>query len=259
MTKKMARVTLAGKELPLLPSSRPTRPAFRPRQLLAGLRYRLLGWVSPRQKAPPSKILKNIAGRDDDFKQLSFTFAVIALSAKLACAGGPLTPEKYLAFRSSFPLKGGICGKIRSLFMLACDNPTPVEHYVTQIKYTFPGNRELFSSLLDRLFAIAAADGEVSREEERLLAQIAHQLDISASEYSATLSRHVRPLKAHEVLGVSKRTKGNALKQRYRELLQRYHPDRYAGDELSPEVELMLKLKTSEINKAYRALSRRAA
>jgi DnaJ like chaperone protein len=243
----------------VLPSNSSKKHSLRPHTLLAGLRYRLYGWLGPREKAPPSKLIKNIAQRDDDFKQLSFTFAVIALSARLACADGPLTQEKYIAFRSSFPLKGGICGKIRSLFMLACDNPTPFEHYVTQIKYSFPGRSELFLSLLDRLFSIAAADGTVSREEERMLSQIAHQLDISAADYSSVHARHIRPPAAHEVLGVSRRAKPGILKKRYRELIQRYHPDRYAGDNLSPEVELMLKLKTSEINKAYRTLSRRAA
>ena len=61
------------------------------------------------------------------------------------------------------------------------------------------------------------------------------------------------------MLGVSRRAPAGTRKKRYRELIQRYHPDRYAGDEQSPEVELMLKLKTSEINNAYRTNYPRAA
>ncbi len=226
---------------------------------MAALRYRLHCWLAPQKKAPPRKAIKHPARRDANFRQLSFTFAVIALSAKLACIDGPLTKEKYLAFRAAFPLKGGVCNKIRSLFMLACDNDTPYEHYVTQIKYAYPKQHTLFASLVDRLFSIAGADGIISRDEERLLSHIAHQLGVSAAEYANIHAHHVRPAQAHEVLGVSRRTESSALKKRYRELLQRWHPDRFAGDELSPEVALMLQIKATEITQAYRALSRRAA
>ena len=47
--------------------------------------------------------------------------------------------------------------------------------------------------------------------------------------------------------------------ERYRELMRRYHPDRFAHQSVSPEVALLLQLKSSEINQAYRWLSKKAA
>jgi DnaJ like chaperone protein len=223
------------------------------------LHYWVFSYFDDSFDALPNDVMKRITPRDDAFRQLSFTFTVIALSARLSCMDGPPSRAKYLAFREAFPLKGGMCNKIRGLFMLACDNPTPYEHYVTQIKYLFPRRMELFSSLIDRLFSIAAADGEVSRGQERMLASIARLLEISPAEYSRLHARHTSDLKAHEVLGLEKRTGKGALKSRYRELMRRWHPDRFAGNTLSPEVALLLKLKTSEINKAYRTLSKKAA
>jgi len=204
-------------------------------------------------RQPPKK--PALVKIDNDFRQISFTFAVIALSARIACLDGELTQEKYVAFRESFPLKGGMCGKIRSLFALACDNPIPYHHYVTQIKLAFPARQDLFVSLMERLFRIAAAGGQVSSEAAYMLYDVAQRLSVSAADFNKIRHAH----SPHEVLGLEKRASPRTLKERYRELMRRYHPDRFSRDELSPEVALLLQLKTSEINEAYRRLSKKAA
>jgi len=209
-------------------------------------------------RAEPSVAVTNSV-HDDDFRQLSFTFAVIALSARIACLDGPLTPEKYIAFRESFPLQGGICGKIRSLFALACENKTPYTHYVMLIKHTFPGRQDLFLSLLERLFRIATTDGTVSLFAEQMLRDVAKTLDIGAADYARISNDHNHMAQAERVLGLGKRVSPHTLKERYIELMRRYHPDRFSGDKLSPEVEMLLKLKASEINEAYRVLRKKAA
>jgi len=228
--------------------------ALKLQQALAGLRYRLHG-----RRALPEGVRGGHIPQDDGFKHLSFTFAVIALSARVACADGMLTRDKYLAFRESFPLKGHLCGRIRSLFTLACEDPVPVERYALQIKDAFPERPELFISITERLFAIAAADGKISHEEEYLLAAIAHVLDVSPANYARMLVRYGHPAPAHTVLGIGRRATSGMVKRRYRELMRLYHPDRFAGVPLSPDIETLLKLKASEINKAYRRLSKRAA
>jgi DnaJ like chaperone protein len=231
--------------------------ALRPLPGVGGLIYRLESWSDAPPR--PAPVIEKITPRDIDFKHISFTFAVIALSARVARIDGALTGARYIAFREAFPLTGGICGKIRGLFLVACENPTPFEHYVNSIKYAFPRRMPLFTSLVDRLFRIAAADGDVSREAERMLSKVAHMLELSPADYMQIRERHRGPRKAHEVLGVKKRIKASALKKHYRELMRRWHPDHFASQDLSPEVELLLRLKASEINEAYRALSKKAA
>ncbi len=196
---------------------------------------------------------------DSDFRQLSFTFAVIALSARVACLDGELTPVKYAVFRESFPLGGGICGKIRSLFALACEDSTPYTSYIMQIKYAFPERQDLFVSLLERLFRIAAAGGAVSPEAGQMLKSMGQLLGISNAEYTRISGVHNHVVKAQRVLGVNTQVTARKLKARYHELVQRYHPDRFSGDKLSQEVQLLLKLRTTEINEAYRVLRKQAA
>jgi len=208
-----------------------------------------------------AKIVPHIPSEDDGFRNLAFTYAVIALSAKIACCDGAVTRAKYMMFRESFPLSGGICGNLRSLFTLACESPAPFEHYVAQVKYAFPQKQELFASLVDRLFRIATSDGQLSQNSEHMLARISHLLELPATSYHAIRLRYERPAQepAHRILGVKENAKSGTLKKRYRELLNLYHPDRYADHNLSPEVEHLLQLKTSEINAAYKKLSKKAA
>lgn len=230
-----------------------------PHSVAAGMRFRLQAWASLPARPPHPHVIDGLKEDDDAFRRLSFTFAVIALSARVACADGPLTREKYIAFRESFPLHGGICGTIRSLFLLACRNDTPPEHYVHQIKYLYPSQPELFRSVVERLSRIAAAAGGIGRRAEFFLADIAHGLDLTAAEYAEILHLHDRPAHARHVLGVTAGVKSAALKKRYHELMRRYHPDRYGTEELSDELRLLLRSRTSEINAAYKILSRRAA
>jgi DnaJ like chaperone protein len=232
---------------------------FRRRRLFTKMWYRLYGMTSPVGQYLSDDDAQRVAPKDMPFRELSFTYAVIALSARIACADGKLTPARYTAFRAAFPLTGGICGKLRSLFILACENPVPVEHYATQVKFTFPNQASLFLSLVERLFSIAAADGSVAPESERMLARIAHVLGISAGDYSKLRDHYCAVSDPLRVLGVDKKASAHTLKKRYHELMRRYHPDRFGGEDVSPDVAMVLMFKASEINKAYRNLSERAA
>lgn len=240
------------------------RAQRRPKWLLSGLRYRLSRLRKPVQRSAPQHVLDNIGQHDPRARQISFTFSVIALSARVACADNKLTATKYALFRESFPLEDSMCGKIRSLFILACHNQTPLDYYLSQMRHAYPGQKALLTAVVDRLFRIAAADGDISATAESLLAEIALGLDISTHNYSRLLARHLRPHKpyhgkAYHVLGLDKHARREAVKSRYYELMRRYHPDAHAGNNLSPELTLLLQLKSAEINEAYRMLAKKAA
>ncbi|MDX2113371.1 MAG: TerB family tellurite resistance protein [Alphaproteobacteria bacterium] len=224
-----------------------------PLRAISGARYQLQKLTHEPTHAP-EKAKEEAAKQPDPFRHLSFTFALIALSARIATESGNLTRDHYLAFRAAFPLSGGICGKLRKLFVLACENSAPAEHYALQVKHLFPRQMDLFISLVDRLFGVALAGGHLSKSQERMLSRIAFILDISASEYSEIYERHMSPPPPHEVLGVSKYAGRSALKKRYHALMREFHPDLHASRETSPEVALILRLKASEINAAYQAM-----
>jgi DnaJ like chaperone protein len=228
-----------------------------PRRGFSAIRY-----ASAKKNAPQPKhddaLVQAFAPKEAEFKHISFTFAIISLSAKLAMCDGKLTRESYIVFRDAFPLSGGLCPKLRKLFVLACEDPTPMEHYVSQIKHVFPRNQLLFHALTARMFAIASAHPPISKQRERFLSKLAHMLEISPAAYSALYEQHTSA-KPHHILGTDKRPSKQMLKKRYHALMQRYHPDRYAGEALSHDVAQLLSLRTAEIGAAYKALSRKAA
>lgn len=207
----------------------------------------------------PAKVSSEATSGEASEKHISFTFAAIFLSALVARADGTVSKDEYLAFRDSFPLTGGICGKIRQLFLIACQSKTPYSFHVQQIKNLFPQKKELFISLTERLFRIAVADKPLSREEERLLAKISHSLGLSPAEYGSLHDRYSRPLAPHVVMGIEKRSPREIIKKRYHALMSRYHPDRYSAISVSPEVRMILTLKTAEVNNAYNMLTRKVA
>lgn len=231
------------------------RFGFRPPMLLERLRYQL---TEEHRLTHDHEVIERLTPVDSDFRDLSFTFAVIALCAKVASAEGAISREKYLAYRDAFPLSGLLCGKLRRLFWLACRNSTPYEHYTTQIRHMFAGRRDVLHSLMERLLAIGGAEGDISRETGLLLARIGRSLGLSAQEYAELLEKQ-RMRRAHHVLGVEKSTPARQVKKRYHALMRRFHPDRFAQQQLSPELTLLLQLKSSEISQAYALLSKKAA
>lgn len=231
---------------------------LKPTRGLVALRYVTGKKAKPVQARHDEALAAAFAPKDVEFKHISFTFAIITLSAKLATAGAPLSRESYIAFRDAFPLSGGLCPKLRKLFVLACNDTTPLEHTVQQIKYAFPRNRELFQALVARLFAIAAAYPPIMRAQEVMLGKIAHMLELSPGTYAKLHEEYTKP-KPHHILGTNKKPGRQQLKKRYHTLMQRYHPDRYANEELSPEVTQLLSLRTAEISAAYRVLSKKVA
>lgn len=225
--------------------------SFRAPAILGRLRYQLLP-ETVENRSPT--LVQSLTPREHDFRDMSFTFAVIALCAKVAFADGKLSREKYVAFRAAFPLSGALCPRLRKLFLLACQNQTPFEHYASQIKQLFAVRHDVFISLMQRLFSIACAEGTPSKEADLLLAKIARALGISAADYSRLRERHIAP-RPQDVLGIDKKTSAKQLKKHYHALMRRWHPDRYASQHLSPEVALLLKLKVSEINQAYKQMT----
>ena len=238
--------------------STPRKVTRAPRRLLIGLRYHISGiWEEVCNENPQRTRIKT--PKETQLRNLSFTYAVIALSARVARSDNGLTRERYIAFRDAFPLQDNMCDKIRELFMLACEDATPTEYYTAQIMQLFPKQHALRALIISRLFAIACADGTLSKADDWKLARISHLLGISAMRYSQIRTQQFEKKTPHELLGVEEKAPLSAIKKRYRELMQRYHPDRYAGNKISQELEMLLQLRSSEINDAYGQMSKRAA
>ena len=65
---------------------------------------------------------------------------------------------------------------------------TGYEPYAKQISEIFKGNMNVLEEVINILFYIAEADGNVSQDEEAMIANIAHIFGLSQKQYESIRS-----------------------------------------------------------------------
>ena len=132
--------------------------------------------------------------------------------------------------------------------------------------------------MLDFLFSIADADGEVTFQEQSLLRTISNRLGINARDFLSIMARHVAgnfggfggghgtggsgssrsssstgyTKDPYKVLGLDSSATDEEIKKAYRRLAMKYHPDKVEG--LGEEVKKNAEAQFREINEAYETL-----
>ena len=139
-------------------------------------------------------------------RQVAFSVAMIALSAKMAKADGVVTGEEVAAFRGLFRMEAGEAGNVARLFDLAKRDVAGFESYAARIAGIYSGDRQGLEDVIDGLFAIARADGAVHEAELRYLKVVAEIFGIDAHGFERIAARHVIPEEGdpYIILGVSR-------------------------------------------------------
>lgn len=104
--------------------------------------------------------------------------------------------------------------------------------------------------LLHVIFGIAAADGEIKEDEIQAIKLISDYLGIYRSDFENIQAIFIpNNYQAYKILGVSPSDDIETIKKAYRELANKYHPDRVAN--LGPEIQKLAEEKFKAINEAY--------
>ena len=107
--------------------------------------------------------------------------------------------------------------------------------------------------LIDFLFGIAAADGEVHPEELKLINHIAVQLGISSADYTSIEAMVIPKTDwAYDVLEVTPAASVEDIKKAYRKMAVKYHPDKVSY--LGEEVQQAANEKFKKVNEAYQVI-----
>lgn len=133
-------------------------------------------------------------------------------------------------------------------------------------------NKLLGKSILKRrqfisfLIQLAFVDKGISSEEDKVLRDIATQLNISAEVYDAIVNslkqkmksnqETMTPKKAYEILGVKESDDMNTVKKAYRKLVREYHPDIISSQDKDESYIEEATAKTQEINQAYQVIKK---
>ncbi len=194
-------------------------------------------------------------------KQVAFSVAMIALSAKMAKADGIVTQNEVRAFQEIFDVPRNQTRNVARLYDLAKRDVAGFETYaqrMAQLCGSGHSNCMMLEDILDGLFHIAKADGVVHEREGIFLHRIAQIFRIDEAHYEAIMARHVN-LGAGDpyiVLGIERGKPFEEVRKRYRKLVSDNHPDRLIARGLPQEFIKIATTRVAAINAAYEMIER---
>ncbi len=129
----------------------------------------------------------------------------------------------------------------------------PIQDVALQIRVNLDYSARL--ELLHLLFNIGKADGELSKDELRVILQIADGMGISAADTASIQNMFVDNTDAaYKVLEIDSSASDEEIKKAYRKMAMRYHPDKVSH--LGPEFQKGANEKFQKVNEAYEKLKK---
>lgn len=197
-----------------------------------------------------------VAGGDeaeDATKRIAFTIAVIALGAKMAKADGKVTRDEVDAFKRVFRIPPEEAKNVGRVFDQARRDVRGFEPYARQISGMFADNPVVLEELLNGLFHIARADGEIAAEELAYLQQVSQIFGFDSDRWERVRAGNMGPDQSdpYEIIGVPRDAADVDIKSAYRKLVREHHPDRLVAQGLPQEFIDLANEKLATINSAY--------
>jgi DnaJ like chaperone protein len=190
-------------------------------------------------------------------RQIAFTIAVIALGAKMAKADGRVTRTEIDAFKQVFRIPPEEARNVGRVFNHAKRDTAGYQAYARQVAGLFPDAPEVLEELLNALFHIARADGEIHPAELEFLRGVAHEFGFTASDFDRIRAANIGPDQAdpYAILGVSRDDDDATIKQRYRALVRELHPDHLIAKGMPEEFIDTANDRLAKVNGAWESIS----
>jgi DnaJ like chaperone protein len=197
--------------------------------------------------------LRTVFGGDPETRrQVSFSVAMIALSAKMAKADGIVTVDEVDAFREIFQIPEKEAASVARLYNFAKQDVAGFQSYARQVRQLFPDEDDIMEDVMDGLFHIAKADGLVHDREMAYLDEVAQILGVDGKRYTRIRLRHVGgDSDSWQVLDADPTWSDDELRAHYRKLVQENHPDRLIARGVPPEFVAIANDRLAAINSAW--------
>ena len=192
-------------------------------------------------------------------RTIGFTIAVIALSAKMAKADGHVSHSEVLAFREVFRVPIADETNAAHVFNLARQDVAGFETYARQIKKMFGTRTDTLEDLLEGLFHISVADGNYHQLEEAFLKRVCEIFALGDRCFRVMKARHVKgsPADPYEVLGVLPHAKLTEIRNAWRNLVKKNHPDQLTARGVPVEGVKLAEARLVAINQAWEKLNKK--
>ena len=185
--------------------------------------------------------------------QQMFVISLIVLTAKLAKADGQVSKEELVAIKDKLKIPDSEIDQVEKIFNKAKEDSLGYEPYAQQIAQIYKNNPAVLDEVINILFYIAEADGEVSDSEIVMIRNIALIFGINQSQFEGIREsrKGSDKLNPYIVLGCSSNDDFATIRKKYLKLSKEHHPDVLMNKGVPQEVIEESKKKMRAINSAF--------
>ena len=185
--------------------------------------------------------------------QQIFALSLIVLSAKLSKADGQVSREELIAVKDKLKIPENELDQVGKIFNKAKEESTGYEPYATQIAQVYRGNLNVLEEVINILFYIAEADGNISKSELNMIENIARIFGLNKKQFNSIKEsrKSSEKLNPYIVLESSPDDNIENIRKKYIKLSKEHHPDLLISKGVPEEVIEESKKKMRAINSAW--------
>ena len=185
--------------------------------------------------------------------QQIFALSLIVLSAKLSKADGQVSKEELIAVKDKLKIPENEIEQVGKIFNKAKEESIGYEPYAKQIAQIYKGNLNVLDEVINILFYIAEADGNVSQSEHKMIEHIAQIFGLTESQFNSIKEsrKSSDKLNPYVVLNSNPEEELSTIRKKYIQLSKENHPDILISKGVPSEVIEESKKKMRSINSAW--------
>jgi len=185
--------------------------------------------------------------------QQIFALSLIVLSAKLSKADGNVSREELVAVKDKLKIPENEIDQVGKIFNKAKEESTGYEPYAQQIAQIYKDNINVLEEVINILFYIAEADGEVSSSELIMIENISKIFGLTQVQFNSIKEsrKESGKLNPYIVLESNPNDDLQSIRKKYLKLSKENHPDLLMSKGVPQEVIDESKNKMRAVNSAW--------
>ena len=185
--------------------------------------------------------------------QQIFALALIVLSAKLSKADGQVSKEELVAVKDKLKIPEHELDQVGKIFNKAKEESAGYEQYAQQISEIYKGNINVLEEVINILFYIAEADGNVSDQEYKMIQHVSQIFGLNDMQFNGIVEGRKSSDKLNPYVVLESKPDDNLgdIRKKYLKLSKEHHPDLLLSKGVPTEVIEESKNKMRAINSAW--------
>ena len=188
-------------------------------------------------------------------KHGDFIMSVLVLFAKVMKADGKLLKSELDYVKQFLKRQFGIqqTKDLMLVFKDILEQEYPLKDVCRQIQRSMDHPSRL--ELIHILYGLSQSDGHVHPSEIRIIQTIANYLNISSNDYASIKAMFAKDENAaYRILEIDPSTSDKQVKEAYRKMANKYHPDKVAH--LGKKMQTVAEEKFKSVNDAYQRIKK---